>query len=192
MSRIPPITHDQADQRQREVWDAIVASRGGAARLVGDDGSLIGPFNSMVTSPDIGARIAALGEAVRFHNTVDNRLLELAITTVGAHWRSNFEFWAHGRLAVEAGIDQSIVDALAAGQEPVFQADDEATVHRFASALVTTGRVDDATFAATRDLVGEQGVVDLITGIGYYCLISLTLNGLAIQLPPGVEPIWPD
>lgn len=190
MSRATPITQADATPEQREVWDAIVESRGDPSRLVGPDGGLIGPFNAMVSSPITGARVAALGQAIRFSNAVDNRLLELAIITVGAHWRSNFEWWAHSRLAVDAGIDQTVVDALADGRRPSFVNGDEEQVHRYASALVTTGRVDDQTHADTVELLGEQGLIDLTFTIGYYCMISLTLNALAVPLPEGHEPTW--
>lgn len=116
MSRAKPLQYEDATPEQQEVWDTLVASRGNPATLVGPDGGLVGPFNAMVSSPGIGKRVSALGAKVRFQNSVDNRLLELAICTVGAHWRSNFEFWAHGRMAIEAGIDRSIVDSLAAGE----------------------------------------------------------------------------
>ncbi len=192
MSRIAPVTYENATPEQRAVWDQLVASRGGSMSLVGEDGGLVGPFNSMVSSPAIGERIGALGQAIRFGSSVDNRLLELAIITVGAHWRSNFEWFAHSRMAAEAGIDASIIDALAADEEPSFEKDDEATVHRFAAELVKTGRVGDANFDAAKSLLGEQGVLDLISTIGYYSLISLTLNAQQIPLPGGRPGTWAD
>ncbi|MEM7273254.1 MAG: hypothetical protein AAF547_09265 [Actinomycetota bacterium] len=192
MSRATPLRYEDADDEQRKVWDALAESRGGGVGLAGDDGALVGPFNAMVSSPKIGRRVSALGHAIRFQNSVENRLLELAICTVGAHWRSNFEWWAHRRMAVEAGIDEAILDALAAGEAPTFGNDDEAAIHAFADQLVTTGRVDQDRFDRARAVVGEQGTLDLISAIGYYCLISLTLNALEVPLPPGNEPTWTD
>ncbi|MGI9598390.1 MAG: carboxymuconolactone decarboxylase family protein [Acidimicrobiales bacterium] len=192
MSRATPVTYDAATPEQQEVWDSIIASRGDPATLVGEDGALVGPFNSMVSSPTIGKRMGDLGEAVRFSSSVDNRLLEMAIITVGAHWRSNFEWYAHSRLAAAAGVDQSVIDAMAEGREPSFEKQDDATVHRFAHQLVGTGRVEQAAYDAARELLGEQGVLDLITTIGYYSLVSLTLNALEVPLPGGQTPTWPD
>lgn len=189
--RITPITYDQTTPQQRQVWESLLTTRGDPSRLVGEDGALVGPFNSMIASPDIGGRISELGSAVRFRNSVDNRLLELAIITVGAHWRSNFEWYAHSRMAADAGIDRSVIDALAEGTTPTFGNEDEAIVHRFAADLVGTGRVPQNTFDAAKNLLGEQGVIDLITTIGYYSLISLTLNALEIPLPDGQTPTWP-
>jgi len=189
-SRLTPVTYDAASPEQKEVWDAILASRGDPARLIGPDGSLVGPFNHMVTSPGLGRRMSAMGHAVRFEGSVDSRLLELAICTVGAHWRSNFEFWAHSRLGVQAGLDQSVMDALAEGREPTFERDDERAIHAFASQLVSTGRVDEDRYAAAREVLGEQGLVDLVTTIGYYSLVSLILNAHSVPLPGDQAPFW--
>lgn len=191
MSRAKPVRFDDASPEQQEVWNSIIASRGDPSRLVGEHGGLVGPFNSMVSSPTIGGRIAALGEAIRFSSSVDNRLLELAIITVGAHWRSNFEWWAHSRLAAEAGVAPDVIAAIGDGTDPTFANDDEAAVHRFAASLVGSGRVSDEDYAEVHGLLGEQGVIDLISTIGYYSMISLTLNAHAIPLPDGQEPSWP-
>ena len=156
------------------------------------EGGLIGPFNALVTAPRVGAHIARLGEAVRFDTHLDRRLQELAIITVGAHFRANFEFWAHTRLAVAAGLSPEVASAIGAGTEPSFAADDEALVHRFTTSLLQTGRADDGTYAAMQTLLGDEGVVEMVASIGYYCLISLTLDAFAIQLPEGVAPTWPD
>lgn len=191
-SRATTVRYDDASPAQQEVWDALLASRGGPDRLVGPDGGLRGPYNHMVSSPALGQKMAELGHAVRFEASIDRRLQELAMSTVGAHWRSNFEFWAHGRMAVEQGVDQAVIDALAEGREPEFEKDDEALIYAFSRQLVTTGRVDAERYQEVRDLVGEQALADLITTIGYYSLVSLTLNAHWVPLPEGNEPIWPE
>lgn len=190
-SRATPITYDDATPEQRELFDEILASRGDPTTLLGPDGALRGPFNHMVASPVLGKAMSGLGHAVRFEASVERRLQELAICTVGAHWRSNFEFWAHSRMAVAAGIDQGVIDALAEGREPSFERDDEAAVHALAAQLVSTGRVDEDRYDAVRDALGEQALIDLITTIGYYSLVSLTLNAHRIPLPEGNQPTWP-
>ncbi len=191
-SRATPITYDAANEEQRELWDELQGSRGGAMNLVGPDGALVGPFNHMLASPNLGRRMGDLGHGVRFEASVERRLQELAIITVGAHWRSEFEFWAHGRMATDHGIDQAVVDDLAAGREPTFGRDDEAEVHRLAAQLVSTSRVDREAYEAVRDRLGEQALVDLITTIGYYTLICFTLNAHQIPLPDGVVSRWPE
>jgi 4-carboxymuconolactone decarboxylase len=193
VSRLPYVTEGELTEPQRAVWDTLLGGRrGSAARLVNDEGGLIGPFNAMVTAPVVGGPMATLGEAIRFDTSLDRRLQELAIIIVGAHFRANFEFWAHGRMAVAAGLPQSVVDSLAAGEAPTFEQDDEALVHRFTTSLVGTGRVDDSTYRSAHELLGSEQLVEMVATIGYYALVSLTLDAFAVALPPGNEAPWPD
>lgn len=187
MSRLPLLTYDAADPQQKALWDDIVASRGGALDLVTAEGRLAGPFEAFVRRPNLGEHLIKVGGAVRFASSLEPQLLELAITTVGARWRSEFEFWAHSRLALQAGIDQAVIDALAAGDEPTFNDPVQASVYEYTIQLCTDGRVDQPTYDAAVDAVGVDGVVDLTHTIGYYSHISFTLNAFDVPLPAGVE-----
>ena len=187
MSRLPFQTREALDDGGREVWDSITATRGS---IVTDEGTLMGPFNAWVTAPGIGGRLAALGAALRFESSVERRLLEVAIITVGARWRSEFEWWAHSRMALAHGVTQEAVDAIAAGRTPSLP-DDERTVYEVARQLVGDGRVDPATYEAAAELLGERGIVELVTLCGYYTLVSFTLNAFDVALPPGEALTWP-
>jgi len=192
MSRLSAVTAENATPDQARVLDGILSTRGDAMDLIDPNGALVGPFNAMAMSPNIGRRASAMGAAVRFNEDLDRRLLEIAIITTGAHWRANFEWYAHSAMAREAGVSDDVIDAIAAGTPPPFTRDDEATVHAFAAELIGTGRVSQATYDAARDLLGEPQLVDLVSTIGYYSYISLTLNAFDVQLPPGETPMWAD
>lgn len=192
MTRLTPISRDSATPEQAEVFDAVTATRGGAMQLVDANGGLVGPFNAMVTSPAIGARIEAMGGVVRFNSNIDRRLLELAIVVVGAHWKANFEWWAHAPMAEAAGISELILDKICAGLQPEFDDPEEAAVYEFSAELISTGRASDKNYGAAQAVVGDPGMVDLVATIGYYSLISLTLNAFEVPLPPGEELIWAD
>lgn len=190
MTRLTPISRDQATEDQAEVFDAIIATRGGVDALTGADGGLMGPFNAMVTSPAIGARMEAMGGVVRFNTTMDRRLLELAIVVVGAHWKANFEWWAHAPMARDAGIDDAILVAIRNGERPEISDPEEEAVYAFVAELIATGRASDGVYGAAQAVVGEAGMVDLVATVGYYSLISLTLNAFTVPLPPGETLIW--
>lgn len=191
MSRLRPVTPEAASPEQRAVWEKIVSSRGSADSLTGADGGLMGPFNAMVSSPTIGAQIASLGAAVRRQSSLPENLLELAICTTGAHWRANFEWWAHRRLALRAGVAEAVLDSIEVGDEPVFANPDEAIVHRFALELLSTGRVAQDTWTEAAKHLEEQQMIDLVSTVGYYCLISCMLNAYEAELPEGESQIWP-
>ncbi len=188
MSLLTPITPDVADEQQAEVFNSIVGSRSDPGALTAPGGSLLGPFNAMVMSPVIGQKMSELGAAIRFKSSLEPRLLELTISTVGAHWKSDFEFWAHARLAIKAGITPEVIDALASGETPAFDNTDEQLVHSYVTELLTTGSVTADAHTAAVELLGEASVVDLVHTVGYYCLISLSLNAFHVKVPEGVEP----
>jgi 4-carboxymuconolactone decarboxylase len=189
MSRLPYVHRDELDEDGQSLWDVFVETRGDG--VVGEHGGLIGPFNPWVTASDIGRRLASLGTALRFRTSIDRRLLEVAIITTGARWKAEFEWWAHSRMARQHGVADDVIDAIARGDDPPFTEDDERVVHAIATQLGAGGRVDDATYAAGRTLLGDRGMIELVALCGYYTLVSYTLNAFEVPLPPGQEPVWP-
>lgn len=192
MTRLTFLTRGELDEDQAGLWDALVESRGGGVDLFDPDGALVGPFNSWIHAPRIGRRLSSLGAHLRFRTSLDRRLSEVAICTVGAHWQSEFEFWAHAPMAIEHGVSESVVEALRAGEVPEFDRDDERIVHAVVHQLLNDRRVDDETYAAAEELLGEQGLVELASTIGYYCLVSMLLNLFEVALPAGEPESWPD
>jgi len=189
MNRLPELRRDDLTAAGQAVWDLIVRTRG--SRVVTDTGSLSGPFNAFVYAPEAGGPLASLGAALRFGSSIGPRLTEVAIITVASHWRAEFEWLAHARLAREAGVPDAVVDAIGSGEEPPFTAADERVVFTAVRELVTTGELGAARYAAARDLLGDTGVVELVALCGYYSLISFVLNAFEVALPPGAEPRWP-
>jgi 4-carboxymuconolactone decarboxylase len=189
MSRLPELRRDDLTAASQAVWDLIVQTRG--SHVVTDAGSLSGPFNAFVQAPDVGGPLAALGAALRFGSPIERRLIEVAIITVARHWRAEFEWLAHARMAREAGVPDAVVDAIGQGEEPSFTAADERVVYAAVRELVTTGELADASYAAVHNLLGDAGIVHLVALCGYYSLISFVLNAFRVPLPAGAQPMWP-
>jgi 4-carboxymuconolactone decarboxylase len=187
-SRLPYLRYDDLDARGQEVWDGVTGSRGG--EVVNADGGLIGPFNAFVHAPGVGKHLSALGGRLRFRTSIERRLLELAIITVGAAWKAEFEWWAHTRMAREHGISDAVVDAIANGDEPPFAAEDERVIYTVARQLTSTGRLGQDAYDAAERLLGDAGMVELVSVCGYYTLISYLLNAFDVPLPPGAKPQW--
>jgi 4-carboxymuconolactone decarboxylase len=190
VSRLHDLRRDQLDPAGQDVWDKIIGSRPGD--LIGGSGALVGPFNAFVHAPEVGRRLNSLGAVLRFGTSIERRLTEVAIITVGSQWKAEFEWWAHARMAREHGVPDVVIDAIGAGQAPPFTAGDEGIVYAVASELATSGRVGQASYDAASELLGETGMVELVALCGYYTLICYLLNAFAVPLPPGATPQWPD
>jgi 4-carboxymuconolactone decarboxylase len=186
--RLSYLRYDELDARGQEVWDGVAGSRGG--ELVNAEGGLIGPFNAFVHAPGVGKHMSALGGRLRFRTSIGRRLSELAIITVGAAWKAEFEWWAHARMAREHGISDAVVDAIGRGEDPPFAAEDERVIYAVARELTGTGRVGQESYDAAHRLLGDEGMVELVALCGYYTLISYLLNAFAVPLPPGEQPLW--
>lgn len=189
MSRIPLLVPDRLSDAQRQVYDGITGGKRsgatGAGSLVRPDGALVGPFNAMLHSPEIGQRVQALGEAIRFANSLPDEVLEIAILMTGREWTAQFEWWAHARLARRAGVDEAVIEAIKQRRRPDFTDERQAAVYDFSRELLDTRQVSDATYERTVEVLGQQSVVDLVATLGYYGIVSMVLNSFDVKLPEG-------
>jgi 4-carboxymuconolactone decarboxylase len=181
MPRLAPLDLNKLTPEQKQVADAIVA---------GPRGGLRGPFEPWLRRPQLADRAQKLGEYCRFNTSLPKDLAELAICLVGRHFKAQYEFYAHARLAKEAGLASAIIEAVRTRATPPFTRDAERIVYDFVSEYLETNRVAAANYKRATDALGEQGVVDLVGVCGYYMLVSMTLNVFEMPLPDGVpEPL---
>jgi 4-carboxymuconolactone decarboxylase len=87
-------------------------------------------------------------------------------------------------------VPDRVVDAIGRGDDPPFDADDERAIYAVASQLARTGQLDQGAYDAAQRLLGDAGMVELVSLCGYYTLISYLLNAFAVPLPDGVTPFW--
>src|SRR5438046_1576192 len=113
MSRIPYMRREELEPEGQQLWDGIVNGRSDV--VVTGDGGLAGPFNAFVTAPGAGRRLSSLGAKLRFGTSIERRLSEIAIITIGARWQAEFEWWAHAPMAREHGVAGAVVDAIGRG-----------------------------------------------------------------------------
>jgi 4-carboxymuconolactone decarboxylase len=177
--RFKPLTFDEMTPPQRTMIQHL---------LDGPRGGTEGPFNVLLRSPEMGDLGQQFGAATRFATTVPRRLYELAIIITARHWTSQFEWTAHHRGALQAGISPAVADAIAEGRRPAALPRDEEAVYNFATELLETKQVSDATFAAAKGVLGERGVVELIDVMGWYSTVSMLLNVDRYPLPEGSKP----
>ena len=100
----------------------------------------------------------------------------MAILLTARWWASQYEWYTHKTLALDAGLDAAVIDDIQAGRRPARMQADETVVYDFSAELRERRRVSDETFKAAVTLLGEQGVMDLIALMGYYDLVSMVLN----------------
>jgi 4-carboxymuconolactone decarboxylase len=188
VTRLPYLRRDDLTPGGQNVWDSLPDSRG--MNLHNEQGGLVGPFNAFVHAPAVGQHLTQLGATLRYGTSIERRLLEVAIITVGARWKAEFEWWAHAAMARRHGVADAVIDAIARGEDPPFEADDERAIYTAARQLTETGRLSDDVYGSVHELIGDTGAVELVCLCGYYTLISFLLNAFEVPLPPEATPTW--
>jgi len=181
MPRFAELTKETMTDAQEKAYEGIVSGPRGGAR---------GPFNILLRSPELADTVQRVGAYLRFKSSMPPRLNEFAICINARFWESKYEWYAHSKLALEAGLPTGHLDALVARTRPAGMTPEEAVVYDFCTTLHQKHFVDDALFERTKQAFGEQGVVDLIGVSGYYTIVSMVLNVGEVPLPEGVPSPW--
>jgi 4-carboxymuconolactone decarboxylase len=165
--RFPPLTYEQMTPEQKTMIDHLLA---------GERQNLGGPFNVLLRSPEMGDLAQQFGASMRFHAALPKPALETVIILTARYWTAQFEWTAHKRAALQAGVAPSIVDAIANGKRPAGMDPDLEAAYNFTRELLKSKQVSDATFLAAKNRFGEKGVVDMIALNGWYSMVSMALN----------------
>jgi 4-carboxymuconolactone decarboxylase len=177
--RFQPLTYDKLTPEQKVMVEHLLA---------GERGGMNGPFNVTLRSPEMGDLAQKLGAQLRFHSSLSNRLNEMAILMTARFWNAQYEWSAHHKNALAAGLSPAVIEAIATGKRPGSMRPDEEAVYNFGDELLRTRQVADVTFKNAVDQFGERGVVDLTGVMGYYCFVSMMLNIDRYPLPDGEKP----
>jgi 4-carboxymuconolactone decarboxylase len=179
MSRLPDLSYEDMTADQQRVHDEIAA---------GPRGTVVGPLRVWLHSPRLATHAQKLGAYARFQSSLPPELSELAILVTGATWKAEFEWYAHARLAREAGIADDVIEAIRKGEEPRLEDDKSRAVYAVACELHRTRALSDATYAIAEAALGREGIVDLVGVLGYYTLVSMTLNAFRVPTPDSSKP----
>lgn len=179
MARIPLFFPDSMTTEQERVYQAVVD---------GPRGTVVGPLRAALHRPELADRWQRFGEILRYGTTLPPRLTELAIVVTARRWNSQLEWHIHAEAGLRAGLGQTVLDAIKTGGQPVFNDPEEADIYEFARQLQQTGNVEEEVYQRVMLRWGNVGVVELGAVIGYYTLVSMTLNVHQIPLPDDVSP----
>ncbi len=164
--------------RQQEIHDAIASGPRGGVR---------GPLAVWLHRPELAAKAQDLGRYCRYDTVLGEKLSELAIIVTGRIFGSEYEWQIHKGFALKAGLSAEVVEAIRLNQRPVFDDPAQEVVHDVARSAHELRHVDDTLYARAVEVIGEPALVDLIGLLGYYSLISLTIN--VFKVPPmGEDP----
>jgi 4-carboxymuconolactone decarboxylase len=190
--RLPWPRPDELDPAAREVYNAIAggprASGPRLFRLSDDQGRLEGPFNSMLAAASVGMPLQDLGAAIRYRTALSQPIREVAILTVAAHHRCDFEWYAHEAVGRAAGLSDEVMAEIKAGRLPANLPAEERVTYQVCRRLLEDRALSDEVYADAVATLGTDRLIELVVLVGYYETLQLLIGATAAPLPDGVPP----
>ena len=166
-TRFRKLDPERLSPEQRAVFDAIAAPRGGVVPT---------PFHILLESPELASLTQALGAFCRYRTQLGPRLSELLVLITAAHWGAEYEFAVHAPEARKAGVAETVIAALQAGEPPRFDDAESQLLYEFATSFFETRDVPDALFEKAVAQFGRRRVVELAGVLGYYSGLAMLLR----------------
>jgi 4-carboxymuconolactone decarboxylase len=183
LMRLPPIAPQDLTAEQCPLYDDMKAGINAKYNLfttMRADGAIVGPWNAWLHEPTVGAAIWNTTKAMTRFAIVSDRVRQIVILVVGAHFDAGYELYAHGAVARKCGLSDQFVSTVVSGSRPEGMADDEGVAYDVAHVLSAGRRLPEDTYRRAIELFGQRGINELIYLVGHYCFVSVTLNGFDI------------
>ena len=179
MSRLPEIDPTQLSPEQRVIYDNIMRARG----------HMRGPFAVWLRNAELCENTLKLQEMFAARVKLERRLLELMILVAARQSTAQYAWFIHEPHALKFGISPEIIQAIRERRAPDFTREDERLVYDITTELNTTRTLSEASFQRGIAMFGEQIMVELVSAIGFYAMVAMTLNAFAVSVPGGKEAL---
>ena len=184
--RLSPLPPEALGPELRGVHDKIVelVTRGQPQIIAQDErGALIGPFPAMLHFPQFGVPALSFIAATSSHAHLPAKVRETAILTVGSSFGARYEIYAHEIMGKVAGLSSSQIATLAAGGRPADLGEAEAIAHDVTRALAGGQILPASTYARAVEILGRDGLAELVFLISGYAVIAMLLNCYDVPVP---------
>ena len=177
MARLPEIDPDKLTPEQRAIYDRMMTLRG----------HMRGPFAVWLRNAELCENSASLQEMFADRVSLERRLLELMILVAARQATAQYAWFIHEPHALKFGIAPEIVQAIRERRTPDFKREDERLVYDLTVELNTTRTLSEASYRRGMAMFGEKAMVELVSAIGFYMMVAVTLNAFAVPVPDGRE-----
>jgi 4-carboxymuconolactone decarboxylase len=162
--------------------------RAAAEFAAGRNTPVFGPFVPMLRSPEVMLRAKAMGDYLRYKNSLPNKISEFAILITARYWSQQYEWAVHFPFAINAGLGSEMLKTIADGRFPKGLYESEQLCYEFCTELLNNKCVSDLTYSWAISKFGEKGVIDLVGVVGYYTFLAFVMNTTRTALPKGTQP----
>ena len=179
MARLQQIDPDGLSSEQRRIYDRIMRERG----------HMRGPFAVWLRNAELCENTLKLQEMFASRVKLERRLLELMILVAARQSDAEYAWFIHEPYALKFGVSRDVIEAVRARQIPEFGREDERLVYDITTELNNTRTLSDASYQRGMAMFGDQVMVELVSAVGFYSMVAMTLNTFAVAVPGGKEPL---
>ena len=179
MERLPEIDVNKLEPEQRAIYD----------RLMRERGHMRGPFAVWLRNAELCDNTLKLQEMFASRVKLERRLLELMILVAARQCTAQYAWFIHEPYALRFGVAPEVVQAIRDRRTPDFSRHDERLVYDITLELNDTRTLSELTFQRGMAMFGEETMVELVSAIGFYSMVAMTLNAFAVAVPTGNEPL---
>lgn len=179
MPRLPEIDPSKLSPEQREIYDRIIRARG----------HMRGPFAVWLRNAELCENTLKLQEMFASRVKLERRLLELMILVSARLATAQYAWFIHEPHAIKFGIAPEIIQAIRERRTPEFSREDERLVYDITIELNTTRSLSEASYQRGLAMFGEQVMVELVSAVGFYVMVAMTLNAFSVAVPGNKETL---
>jgi 4-carboxymuconolactone decarboxylase len=176
--RYAEIPYDEMTPEQQDAYRSLIETRG----------RLPGPNKVYVENPGLVKVMGPLGAYFRTGYSLSEREREIAVCVICSAYHSAYPTNAHERAAKTAGLPADKVEAILTGLPTSFDDTREQVVYEMAVCLANARWVSRGLFDRAVEALGHVGITDVITLMGFYASVSMTLAFYDVPSDaPGLE-----
>ena len=179
MPRLPEIDEAKLSPDQRRLYDEIKRVRG----------QVRGPFAVWLRNPELAEYTLKLQDMFASRVKLERRLVQLMILVSARLATAQFAWFVHEPHALKLGISPDIVEAIRERRTPNFVLDDERLVYDITMELNTTRSLSELNYKRGMAMFSEQELVELVSAIGFYAMVAMTLNAFDVLVPGEKKPL---
>ncbi|MBM2806426.1 MAG: Cation/multidrug efflux pump [Deltaproteobacteria bacterium] len=179
MGRLPELDENTLSAEQRKIYDDITSVRG----------QVRGPFAVWLRNAELAEGALKLQDLFAARAKLERRLVQLMILAAARCANAQYAWHIHEPHALQHGIAADIIDAIRERRTPDFTREDERLVYDITVELNTTHTLSPGTFKRGMAMFDEQRMVELVSGIGFYSMVAMTLNAFDVTVPDGRKPL---
>src|SRR4030081_237728 len=151
--RLKLLSPGEMNENQNQTYDESSAGKRGAAPA---------PMMAWLNSPEMARHATRLGGVLRFDTIFPAKLSEIAILVTARHWTSHYEWYAHKRLALKAGMDPQIIEDIRHRRTPRFDDPKGQMIYDVSKSLHEGHGVTKALYDEAAKMLGERGLGEII------------------------------